>query len=148
MLASQYWLIIGVLLIIADIFSLTIAMLFAGLASLTIGGLVHFDIIAQDNLYAQISLFFGTSFIWGIALWILVKKLKNKIYTNKYNDIIGSDAIVEDEFATSQRDFNVKWSGTIMKARLETKNKEFKLRKGDRVMIVSIEGILLTVKVK
>lgn len=145
----QLWLLLGVVLLVIDLISLTIVLLFASIAALSVGGAIYLNIISSTDLQPQLITFFTAYALWAIILFKPLKNLRTKLKTNGgYNDMIGSQAIVEKEISDASQEFTVKWSGTIMKAKLDESVKEPNLKQGDVVQIVSVKGALLTVKPK
>ena len=145
----QLWFILGVVLFIIDLMSLTIVLLFASLAALSVGLAIYLDLISQTDLQPQLITFFASYVFWGVVLYLPLKNLKTKLKNNGgYHDMIGSEASVEKDVASDAKDFQVKWSGTIMQARLDEEYKNTSLKKGELVEIVSVTGAKLKVKPK
>ena len=141
----EVWLIVSVVLLVADIFSLTIAMFFGSLAALTVGGAIYFNFVSESNLQSQLIVFCISYFLWGVSLWIPLKNLRKRLGGKKeYQDIVGSEAVVSQD-VESNHEFKVKWSGTIMRARLSDDKKDVHLKSGDVVEIISVKGNVLTV---
>lgn len=145
----QLWLILGVILFIIDLISLTIVLLFASLASLSVGLAIYLDFISQIDLQPQLITFFASYAFWGVVLYQPLRNLKTKLkHTGGYHDMIGAEALIEKDVDSDIKDFQVKWSGTVMQARLDERYKNTPLKKGDLVEIVSITGAKLKVKPK
>jgi membrane protein implicated in regulation of membrane protease activity len=140
----ETWLILGVAILILEIFSTSIILLFVSLAAILVGGLIYFDVILETNFYAQLATFLIACFAWAILLWIPMTKLRKKIYTKKYNDVVGSEAVLEED-AKYAKYFKVKWSGVSMQAKIDKKFKDATLKKGDIVKITAVNGNKLTV---
>jgi membrane protein implicated in regulation of membrane protease activity len=140
----ETWLILGVAILVLEIFSTSIILLFVSLAAILVGGLIYFEFILETNLYAQLATFFIACFAWAILLWIPMTKLKKKIYTKKYHDVVGSEAIAQEN-GQYGRYFKVKWSGVSMQAKIDKKFKDATFTKGDIVKITAVNGNKLTV---
>lgn len=141
----EVWLILSVVLLVADIFSLTIAMFFGSLAALTVGGAIYFNVIAESSVESQLIVFCMAYFLWGVCLWKPLKNLRQKLGgQTEYQDIVGSEAVVAQD-VTSNNAFKVKWSGTLMRARLSENQQELHLKSGDVVEVISVKGNMLTV---
>jgi membrane protein implicated in regulation of membrane protease activity len=142
MSATILWLAAGAVFIGVEIFGIPgIGFLFAGIAALIVGGAVEFGVIAADNISFQFLLFFAFTSISAAVLW---KKLKKNPKPN-YNNIVGTEAIVVGDGLVGNKEGQVKWSGTLMRARL-VPNAGMDVISADTVVIVkSIEGNLLYV---
>ncbi|MFT6332212.1 MAG: hypothetical protein ACJAW3_000541 [Lentimonas sp.] len=140
----ESWLILGVLLLLTEVFSSTVVLLFASLSALVVGGFIYFGVISEDNFNAQLVTFLVACFVWGIALWIPIKKLRKNLYKKKYNDVVGSEAILQED-ATYGKNFKVKWSGALMVARIDKNFKESTFKRGDVVQITAVKGTKLTI---
>ncbi|MFT6346114.1 MAG: hypothetical protein ACJA02_000338 [Myxococcota bacterium] len=140
----ETWLILGIVFLVLDIFATSVIFLFVSLAAILVGGLIYFGVILEDNFYAQLATFLIACFAWAILLWIPVKKLRKKIYTKKYNDVVGSEAILEED-AQYGKYFKLKWSGVYMQAKIDEQFKDATLKKGDIVKITAVNGNRLTV---
>ncbi|MFN7039490.1 MAG: NfeD family protein [Alphaproteobacteria bacterium] len=137
------WIILGLLLIVIETFIVPgIGFLFAGLAAFTTGALINFGIL-ENQLYTQIACFLTSSVIYGLILWVPLKKF-SKSSPNVIKNIIGDKAIIYDESISSGKTGKVKWSGTIFQARLLDGDQ---IRyKDTEVEIVKIEGNILIIK--
>lgn len=123
-----------------------IGFLFAGLGAITVGGMIAFGIIAVDNFSAQIIYFIISTSIWAGALWKhLIKKRETK---NNYISIIGQTAIVTGNSMSKGKTGQVKWSGTIMNARIDDSCQSDIIELGTEVIIVNVQGNTLYIKNK
>lgn len=139
-MSAIIWMLISGALIIAEVFaSLHLALLFAGLAALTTGGVIAFGLVDDGDVILQLVIFFAATTFWAAILW---KPLLKRRAGSQYNDLIGKIAIAESDFKGNSG--KVKWSGTIMNARLASD--EFEIKAGEELIIKSIEGNILTVK--
>ena len=140
------WLIADTLCIALEAMAVPgIGFLFAGMAAITIGGLLNFDIVETDEILKQFALFLGLTFGWAALLWVPLKKFRKKQMDNNFSNIIGEVAIVESDLLNKKKDGKVKWSGTIMRAKLSQDSSTESINKGQEVVITAIDGNLLTV---
>lgn len=114
---SSIWLIAGALLIILELALVPgIGFLFAGLGAISVGaGLITGWI---EGLSSQFILFFLSTAFWTALLW---KPLKSFIAGKEsgFDDMIGSTATVFGKSIEKGKMGKVKWSGTIMKCRID-----------------------------
>ncbi len=146
MSVSILWLIGGGVLLALEAFGMPgIGLLFAGLAALVTGLLVEFGAVSADQIAAQWAVFLIGTILFAGLLW---KKLKNWRFGTgpRYRNMIGDEAIVIDALSG---DFtgNVRWSGTLMQAKLQHGTTSTALI-GARVTIAAIEGNILIVAPK
>lgn len=142
------WLIAGVAFLIIEAIGINgFGMFFAGLGALFVGMVINFDLIAEDNLLEQLVVFGLSTTIWAISLWKPIKKWHNG-KKSSYNNMIGETAIVAEGGISKQNGGSVKWSGTIMKAKLHDSEDSQDLPEGTQVIIKEIAGNTLTVTKK
>src|SRR5689334_17594321 len=95
---SAIWLICGAIFVA---FEATIApgigFLFVGLAAITVGGLINFEVIDAAKLITQLASFLGLTFVWAGVLWLPLKKFQRNHKGNHYSNIIGETATVQSE---------------------------------------------------
>jgi membrane protein implicated in regulation of membrane protease activity len=139
------WLIAGAMFVGIEMFGVPgVGFLFAGIAALLVGGAVELGAIANDNTVLQFALFFLTTSVSAALLW---KKLKH-VRKHNYSNIVGDEATVVGFGLSGTREGQVKWSGTLMRARLDDETIIDVLPSGTFVIITKIEGNLLHVKPK
>ena len=119
---AGFWLILSLILFIAEVtmFQL-IGVLFLALGALLLGVLITLGIFAESSLVSQVALFLCFSGLCALILWKPLKRLKSK-KGQEYSDIIGSYATVINAPLEQGKIGRVKWSGTIMRAKLATAN--------------------------
>ena len=137
------WLILGALLIVLEITVLQgIGFLFAGLGAICVGAILTTGM--ELDVINQFILFFVLTAIWTALLW---KPLKNffKGKNSGFNDMVGSTAMVYEEDLIRGKTGKVKWSGTIMKCKLdEHYNMQEKIELDTEVVITEVsQGILI-----
>ncbi len=112
------WLIAGAFFIFLEIAVLEgIGFLFAGLGAISVGAVLVSGRVMEPT--HQFMLFFALTGVWTGLLWKPLKKfLKGK--NGGYNDMVGSTAIVYGEDLAKGKTGKVKWSGTIMKCKVDT----------------------------
>jgi membrane protein implicated in regulation of membrane protease activity len=136
------WLIAGAVFIAVEIFGVPgIGFLFAGLAALVVGGGIEFGLIDADGYLVQFVLFFLISITSAIVLW---KRLRDK-RPPSYSNMVGTEAHVAAPGLAGKREGQVKWSGTLMRARLADDVNIDVLPEGETVIIRHVDGNLLHV---
>jgi membrane protein implicated in regulation of membrane protease activity len=132
------WLIAGIILITLEFTAIPgVGMLFAGVSALLVGILV--ETTGTSFLYQWV-IFLGSTIVLTLLLY---KPLRN-YQTNKdakYSDMIGQSATVIGTLAPGTEG-KVRWSGTTMKARLQSANT---LTEGKSVKITAVDGNVLVV---
>ena len=122
-----------------------IGFFFAGLAAITVGGMINFGHIESAAYFEQFAYFFGLIFAWAAVLWYPLKKFHKNSENNDFQNVIGDSAIVESNVLDKKKAGNVKWSGTITKARLYQEDEKDSVNKGDEVFVKEVKGNVLTV---
>ena len=132
------WLIAGIILVTLEFTALPgVGLLFAGFAALIAG-------IATENGGASLTyqwvIFFSTTIILALLFY---KPLRNYQTTKdaKYTDMIGHSAVVIGTLMPGVEG-QVKWSGTTMRARLQTATP---VAEGKTVKIAAVDGNVLVV---
>ncbi len=145
MSVTALWLIAGAVFIGIEMFGVPgIGFLFAGIAALMVGGGVELGVIAPENTILQFALFFLITTISAVLLWKKLKQVRGPSYSN----MVGTEAEVIGGGLSGQREGQVKWSGTIMRARLADDVTIDVLPSGTFVIIKKVEGTLLHVAPK
>ncbi len=143
------WLIAGVVFMVVEMAVITgVGFLFAGLGAITVGGTLSFSLIPSDNTLLQLVLFLAATALWSVALWKPLQKMRMGKNKKSYNNIVGETAIVGDAGLNRITGGEVKWSGTIMKARLAEHAGVDNLAAGSQVIVKEINGNTLTVTPK
>lgn len=147
MAPSIIWLLTGALFLALEAFGAPgIGFLFAGLGAILTGLLIELDIIAATDYVLHFAAFFINSSLLAFLLWNKVKRLRAPTgQRGEYSNIIGDDAVTIGTLAPDHTG-EVRWSGTLMKAKLEAGSEP--LAGGADVVITAIQGNVLTVKAK
>lgn len=143
------WYGIGVAAIIFELSMGGIGLIFAGLGAITVGALVNFHVIdILDSWLLEIAAFLILTFLWTVILWKPFKKL-TKGEGKKYQDIINQEAQIYDENGLEKgKTGNIKWSGSIVKARIAEDSSLLRIAKDESVYIVGKEDGALIIDVE
>ncbi len=136
------WIVIGIVLIVLEIFTAGFFIACVGVSALVTG---LFAFLMPENYLFQWGLFaLFNAIMFAYVRKIVIKYLyKNKdVKTNIYG-IIGKEGIVEEDIDPNSSKGYVKIYGDMWKARSE--NGEI-IHKGEKVIIVSVEGNEVKVK--
>lgn len=141
------WLVAGGILILIESLTMPgIGFLYAGLAAISVGGLLSLDYIDQTDVVAQLSWFFGLTAVWAALLWKPMKRFRYHNSDKEYQNIVGSIATVKSEALVKKKHGKVEWSGTIMKADLSADSAVDSVEAGQQVKIIALEGNRVIVK--
>ncbi len=139
---SVIWLIIGAALVALEVFAVPgIGFLFAGLAAVTTGIVVQMEL--AGTLIVQLGWFFGFTIAWAAVLWKPMKKFRKSGKAHNYSNIVGHTATVINNPLKNGAEGEVKWSGSVMGARLVEGSE---VAVGAQVRIVEVSGNTLMVK--
>ena len=140
------WLVLSAVFFVLEVSLVPgIGFLFAGFAAMTVGGLINFDIVDSESYFEQFAYFFGLIFAWAAILWYPIKNFRSKSNGNDFKNVIGDVATVYDNDLVKGKSGKVKWSGTIMKAKLYKDDPNDKIKKDEEVYVKEIKGNVLTV---
>lgn len=139
------WLVVGVVLFVAEMAIPGIGFLFAGAGALTVGMLLNFSVLSVDDTLLQILVFVVSTAIWTIILWKPIQKMRMGKNKTSYNNIVGETATVTDKGLSKTNGGEVIWSGVNMRAKLEEQSGFEFLEAGKQVIIKEINGNILTV---
>lgn len=142
---SVIWLIVGALLVALEVFAVPgIGFLFAGLAAVTTGIVIHLEL--AGTLIVQLGWFFGFTIAWAAALWKPMKKFRKSGKAHNYSNIVGDMATVINKPLKKGFEGEVKWSGSVMSAKLAVDSNLEEVAVGTQVKITDVSGNTLTVK--
>jgi membrane protein implicated in regulation of membrane protease activity len=145
MTIAAAWLVAGALFIAIEIFGVPgIGFLFAGIGAIAVGGAVEFGVLDPVDLLAQFITFFVFGVASALALW---KRLKRNP-KNSYSNIVGTDATVGTGGLSGNKEGQVQWSGTLMRAKLADDAGVDVLPEGMVVTVRKAEGNILFVAPK
>lgn len=143
------WLIAGSIFILLEAMAVPgVGFLFSGLAAITLGGLIQFGFIEETNYTLQAGVFLGASGLWAAILWVPLQRFHKKRKGNNFSNMVGDTAIIYKNPLYKNKQGEVKWSGTIMYAMLDTASPVEKLEEGSAVEITSVDGNILIVTPK
>lgn len=142
MSVTALWLLAGAVFVGIEMFGMPgIGFFFAGIAALLVGGAIEIGLMAPTHLLLQFALFFLFTSVSALLLWNKLKKIRGPVYSN----MVGTQAEVIGGGLAGTREGQVKWSGTIMRARLAEDVTIDVLPAGTFVTISKVEGTLLHV---
>lgn len=145
MSVTALWLLAGALFVGIEIFGVPgIGFLFAGIAALMVGGAVELGVVGPENTILQFALFFLITTVSAALLWKKLKAIRGPSYSN----MVGTTAEVMGGGLSGRLEGQVKWSGTLMRARLADEVIIDVLPAGTFVVITKVEGTLLHVAPK
>lgn len=145
---SVIWLIAGALLVGIDVLHVPgIGFLFAGLGAVVTGGAIEFKLIDATNYMAQVAVFLITTTLFAALLWQKIKAWRLNPSVPEYSNIVGTEATVAGNPLRVGKVGQVKWSGTLMRAKLAD-GPVSELAEGAIVTVESIEGNVLSVAPK
>jgi membrane protein implicated in regulation of membrane protease activity len=145
--APAAWMIAGALCMLAEALLIPgVGFLFAGLGAITTGIALMAGLPGMSEPVLQFAWFFAFTTIWAILLWKPLKKLRLG-KTPPYRNIIGDTAIVIGKPLTYGQTGEVRWSGTVMNARIADDAPEtLDIQVGSEVKIIDVTGNMLLVK--
>ena len=142
MSVTALWLIAGAVFVGIEMFVMPgIGFLFAGIAALMVGGALELGVVSPENIILQFALFFLITTVSAALLWKKLKEARGPSYSN----MVGTTAEVMGGGLAGRLEGQVKWSGTLMRARLADDVIIDVLPAGTFVIIQKVEGTLLHV---
>jgi membrane protein implicated in regulation of membrane protease activity len=145
MTVSIYWLIAGAAFLALEAFGMPgIGFLFAGLAAILTGALVELGAIAPHAYILQGGVCFLATTALAALLWKKVKHWRLKPGSPRYHNMLGTEAVVTRAIV-GEGEGEVRWSGTLMRARRAAGSAAPELAVGTTVIIREAEGNLLKV---
>ena len=139
------WLLIGLVLIVAEMFMLPgLGMLFVGLGALSVGLL---EIMYPKLHEMQYIIFIVSTLLWFMLLWKPMNRHIYKKHVSVVPNIIGSKVKVVHQALEVGSIGQVEWSGTVMNAKL-SQNVTSSAKIGTMLEVVEVQGnVLVCVKV-
>lgn len=145
----EFWFILGLCLIILEgLLGFTIITFIAGLAAVTVGIMCYLfpEYYESPISIFSLAMYCGFIGIWALLLFNPLKALKNR---NKdgYNNIVGGEGEVVDKPLKPGKIGKLKWSGTLVKAKLKAGCKH-QVAVGEDVTIIDIKDNVFIVTKK
>lgn len=143
--APYLWLALGALLLALEAFGASgIGFLFAGLGAIVAAIAAHLG--WAETVWSQTAYFFGATVAWAILLWVPMQKMKAQKHAGleDFNNMVGDEAIVAEGGLKAGRTGKVRWSGTIMSAKL-VEGISQELAPDSVVVIKEVKGTVLMV---
>lgn len=148
---SYFWFALGLVFMFLEIklgFS-TIYLFFAGLASITVGFMLSYDMVDPNNLLSHVIIFFMALLSYSALLW---KPLKYFVYSHnpkdQYSNIIGQTGTVIGAPLKKGKKGEINWSGTTIFAKIHKSESKKEIAVDEDVEIVEIEENVFLVKSK
>lgn len=141
---STIWLAVGAVFLVLEIIGFAGAgLIFAGLAGLSVGYAIQMGWLAEGSSLWQVAWFFILTAVWAALLWKPIKRFTKKPSSGApmYQNITGTRARALTDMAPGV-EATVRWSGTVMRARLEG---DLPAKAGDELAVIRIEGNVLMV---
>ena len=139
------WLIAGAAFIGLEMFGIPgIGFLFAGIGAIIVGGGIELGLITADAFVIQFVIFFAFTCISAALLW---KKLKRGSKKPNYHNMVGTEAKVASPGLSGNQEGQVKWSGTLLRARIDPNCGILVMPEAAAVTIRSVEGNLVFVEI-
>ncbi len=141
------WLAIGFGLIALELsIAPGIGILFAGIAGVSLGGLLAFGVLNEPDFYLQLVWFFGLTVGWAVVLWRPLKKYLRSS-TGVFDMYVGTTAIVQEGGVSKDKTGTVRWSGSNMRARVRKDAKIDKIEEGEEVYIHAMKNGVMHVDI-
>lgn len=145
MSTTMLWLIAGAVFIATEMFVVPgVGFLFAGIAALIVGTALELGLIDLADTSVQFLIFFVISCGSAAVLWKKLKRTKAPAYHN----MVGTEATVAAPGLMGDKEGQVKWSGTLMRARISDGANVDVMPEGMAVVIRRVEGTLVYVAPK
>lgn len=139
------WLIAGAVFVATEMFVVPgVGFLFAGIGAIIVGTAIELGLLDIANTIVQFILFFIISCASAALLW---KKLK-RTRTPNYHNMVGTEATVAAPGLSGRNEGQVKWSGTLLRARISEGADIDVMPEGTPVTIRKVEGNLVYVAPK
>jgi membrane-bound ClpP family serine protease len=143
--APIFWFIAGTIMVLIEVFAIPgLGFLFAGLAAITLGGLISFDVLNEVTTVAQLAYFFFFTSIWWAALWIPLRKFTKNKKGKTFENLVGTYGTVDDKNGLEAGKIgHIKWSGARMRAIIKKDSTTQKIEEGSTVWVHSQnDGVL------
>lgn len=138
--------ILGMVLVLVEVIAIPgIGFLFAGLAAISLGGLITYGFVEAQTIVDQIAYLFALTIIWWVVLWTPIKKFTKNKKGDGFDNLVGTYGTVDEEGGlVAGKLGHVKWSGTRMRARICPGSSVEKIENGEAIWVhEQKDGILL-----
>lgn len=144
-MVSVYWLVAGAIFLALEAFGLPgIGILFAGLGAILVGALIETGLISALDYVLQGGIFFLATTFFALILWRKVKNWRLDPNAPRYHNIVGTEAVVTKPLI-GDAEGEVRWSGTLMRAKLLPGTSADAIPLGAPVIIREADGNILKV---
>ena len=140
----EIWGLLGVILVMAEIWSMTLICMFASLSAFTVA-LLTIAVDGMRDIEVQLTVFFLLALLYTAIGYRPVKKLIRRNADEQYRNITGDTATVLGVPLEPGKTGQVRWSGTDCKAAVEG---DETIDVGVEVMITDIRGNIFIVRRK
>lgn len=141
-----FWMALGCIFLLLEVTAIPgIGMFFAALAAFTLGALQLFELVSRESaMLMQVAIFFGLTSLWAAILWKPFKRLKNS--GEHYHNMVGTSCTATEMLTKGKRG-QVKWSGTVMQAKIVEDSREDTIEKDSELWVHEVDGATLYVDV-
>lgn len=144
---ALWWLVAGAVMVAMEAFAIAgVGLLFAGFGALSVALIIESDIVDETSIIAQIAWWCAMTVVWAALLWRPLKHFYHRAPKQEYKNMVGSFATVGKGGLVANQEGEVRWSGTIMRARLAKDAHVTALSEGAEVVVVDVQGVTLIVK--
>jgi membrane protein implicated in regulation of membrane protease activity len=143
---DHIWMLLGAALMTAELFLAGFGLLFMGLGAITVGIAINFLFLAANDYTVQFGWFFAATGGWLAILWLPLKKYIRNRTEPEYSNMIGAQAVIIEGDLEKDKLGKVRWSGTIMNARITHTSHKTHYKEGSEVVIKAVEGNTLFVE--
>jgi membrane protein implicated in regulation of membrane protease activity len=142
---SILWLIAGAALLTLEAFGPGLGFLFVALGALATGVAIETGAIGSADYISQFAVFFISSGLFAMLLWRKLKAWHTSPKTaERYSNMVGDKAVVGKGGLVPDKEGQVGWSGTTMRAVLAADSPP--VAAGADVIITAVKGNIVTVK--
>lgn len=144
---SIYWLIASGAFFLLEAFGIPgVGFLFAGLGAIVAAAMISLELITEDAAIMQFAIFSLVTAVSALLLWRKLKTWRLNPNAPHYSNIVGTEAETV-EMLSGDKLGTVRWSGTLMRARLADPN-HAPIAGGITVRITATDGNILIVTTK
>lgn len=142
---AEIWLLVGGLMIAIEAFAFPgVGFLFAGLGAIITAFALYTEITTFTSLFGQMAFFCGGTAFFALVLWKPMQRyIHSKGKDSGYKNIVGDYATVVEKI--TDHSGKVRWSGTIMNAKISEKSELNEISEDETVIIEELIGNSLIV---